>query len=146
MTIVDIKNAVFSHFLTETTFSLSDDIGGLGLSDKVLGECLAPHRDALVRAALNDFTLQGVTLEISPGVWILTNPIGNLSQNVVLSPMAAEMVADLVADWHDNVDGPQYSPNKLAITSYDIECLCHYCHFLLDEDTPLDGEEPSRED
>ena len=55
MTISDVKNALFSHFLTESVFELTEDLSILGIGDKDLGENLAKHKLALVKAALDDF-------------------------------------------------------------------------------------------
>lgn len=131
MTLVDIKNALFSHFMSDSVFTLADDIASLGLDDKELGPALAPHREALVKAGLDDFARVGILLEVSTGTYILTQPISVMTQQVILSPLAAEMVADLVNEF---TDGP-YQANKLGITTTDIERLCGFCHFLLDEDT-----------
>ncbi len=139
MTITDVKNALFTHFFTSSTFSVVDDVAGLGLSDKDLGEALAPHRAALVTAALNDMVTGGLLAPVAAGLYVLTQPLNVFSQQVVLSPLGAEMVADLVNEWHSMADeGGSYTANKMAINSHDIETLCHYLHFLLDEDVQTD--------
>lgn len=142
MTIVDIKNALFTHLFTSNTFSLADDVASLGLNDKELGETLAQHKVGLVRAALEDMAHAGILVPIAEGVYVLTQPLNAFSQQVVISPLAAEMVADMVNGWHAGLDGPPYTANKMTITTYDIETLCHYLHFMLDEDTQPDPDTP----
>ena len=141
ITLIDIKNALFSHFITETVFNIKEDCAAIGLSDKDLGESLVGLRESLFKAALDDFVRLGITAELSPGVYILTQPVNTFSQPVNLSPMAAEMIADLVNGFGEGTEGSQYVVNKLGITSFDIERLCHFCHFLIDEDTEVTTEE-----
>lgn len=142
MTIVDVKNALFTHLFTSPTFSVADDVATLGLDDKALGETLVKHKDGLIRAALADMAEAGILAPVSDGVYVLTQPLNTFNQQVVMSPLAAEMVADFVNEWHQGMDGPPYTANKMAITTYDIETLCHYLHFLLDEDTHPDPDAP----
>lgn len=142
MTIVDAKNALFTHLFTSPTFSLADDIASLGLPDKELGETLVKHKEGFVRAALQDMVQAGILVVVAEGVYVLAQPLNTFSQQVIISPLAAEMVADMVNEWHQGLDGPPYTANKMAITSYDIETLCHYLHFLLDEDTHPDPDAP----
>lgn len=140
MTIVDVKNALFTHFLTETSFSLKGDVAA-ALSASSVPEELVEHKEALCKAALDDYTRSGITVEVAPGVYVLTQPIDQMTQQVALSPLAAELIAGLVngvaADTNDARQGDP--ANKLAITSGDIEQVCHFCHFLLDEQTETNG-------
>jgi hypothetical protein len=135
MTLVDVKNALFSHFLVSHTFSLKDDVSSLQLDTSGDGEGLVAHLDAIVKAALDDFARTGMVAIIAPDLYILSQPLDTFQQQVTLTPMAAEMVTDLVNEYMTCIDGPRYVANKLSLTSHDIEILCHYCHFLLDEDT-----------
>ncbi len=132
MTLVDIKNALFSHFLTETTFNLKEDISSIQLDTSGLDEAFLTHKETLFAAALDDYVKSGVLILVADGLYLLTQPINTFNQSVVLSPIAAEMVADLVNIFAED-EG--YTANKMALTSDDISTLCHFCHALLDDDS-----------
>jgi len=146
MTLLDIKNHLFSHFLSESTFSLQDDVATLKLPKQDVTEILTTHKAALVKLALEDMTKQGICAEAAPGLYILTQPLNSYSQSVTLNPMVIEMVTDLVNGFGEALEDPNsesepYVANKLAISADDIARLCHICHVLLDEngdgqDTP----------
>lgn len=132
MTLVDIKNALFSYFLTETTFNIKEDASSILLDTKDVDKEFVEHKEALLTAALMDLVRIGVLIEVVPGggLYMLTQPISTFSQAVNLNPIASEMVADLVNLY---VDDEGYKANKMALTSEDIITLCQFCHFLLDE-------------
>ena len=142
MTLVDIKNHIFTHLLTESTFSLSDDIASIKFSKEELTETVVQHKVGLFRTALSDLVKQGVVSEIegSPGIYVLTQPLNSYSQTVILSPIVAEMVGDLVNGFSDALNGGDerdgYIVNKMQITGEDIGRLCHMCHMILDEGPP----------
>lgn len=135
MTLVDVKNALFSHFMTESVFSLADDVAAIKLDRGDLPESLTAHRTSLFKAALDEFVRAGILAEVSPGLYLLTQPIDQCSQQVVLSPLAAEMIADLVNGFSESLGDDTFEAHcsKMAITSQDIERVCQLCHFLLDE-------------
>mgnify|MGYP001595564102 CR=1 FL=1 len=138
MTLVDIKNHIFSHLLTESTFSLSDDISAIKIPKDELTEVVAQHKVALFKTALTDLTKIGLVAEVEgvPGLYVLTQPLHGYVQNVQLSAMTAEMVGDLVNGFGDAMadeEGNPYVTNKLALTGDDIARLCHICHMILDE-------------
>ena len=132
MTLVDIENILFSHFLTESTFDLNEDLPAIVLDPKQVGENILNHKFTLFKAALDDLGRKGIVLEIDPGLYFLIQPLTSFTQTLSLSPMAAEMVADLLYEVGTNGNNRPYVANKLAITSDDISTLCHICHMLLD--------------
>jgi len=130
VTLVDIKNALFSHFLTETTFNLKEDADSIQLDINDIDKAFLDNKDKLFIAALDDYIKSGVLVEVSSGLYMLTQPINSFNQSVILSPITSEMVADLV-NLFSKDEG--YVANKMALTSDDITMLCHFCHSLLDE-------------
>lgn len=139
MTLVDIKNHIFTHLLTESTFSLADDISPIKFSKEELTETVSQHKVGLFKTALTEMVRNGVVAEIegSPGVYVLTQPLNSYSQTVILPPIVAEMVGDLVNGFSnaisDDEGGERYTVNKMQITGEDIGRLCHICHMILDE-------------
>lgn len=141
MTLIDIKNALFSHFLTSTIFDLSEDVDTLVLPTKDVNEKLASSKKALVKTALAEFEKIGVAVcyDQKNGLYILSQPVDSFIQPVNVGPVTAEMVADLVNLYRED-EG--YRANKMALTNDDITCLCHFCHTLLSED----GIDPDNEE
>ena len=138
MTLVDIKNHIFTHLMTESTFSLGDDVTSVKLNKEDLTEVVAQHKIALFKTALTDLVRAGILAEVEtvPGLYVLTQPLNSYSQNVTLSAMTAEMVVDLVNGFGEALsdeEGPPYVANKMGITGEDIARLCHICHMVLDE-------------
>ena len=140
MTLVDIKNHIFTHLLTESTFSLADDISPIKFSKEELTETVSQHKVGLFKTALTELIRNGIVAEIegSPGVYVLTQPLNSYSQTVILPPIVAEMVGDLVNGFSNAMsdgdeDSEHYTVNKMQITGEDIGRLCHICHMILDE-------------
>lgn len=136
LTLVDIKNHLFSHFLTESTFSLADDVASLKFAKQDTTEALNTHRSTFVKAGLDDMVKQGILVEASSGLYLLTQPLTGYSQSVTLDPMTIEMITDLVNGFGEALQGEGeevYTVNKMAITAMDVARVCHLCHVLLDE-------------
>ena len=136
-----IKNLLFSHFLTEDTFDLNFDLSPIVLNHKEVGENVVAQKAPLFKCALDELARNGVLTEAAPGLYILTQPISAFSQMVALSPIAAEMIADLLEEVGMSDDERPYRVNKMAITSDDISALCHVCHLLLEESDGSDDDE-----
>ncbi len=139
MTLVDIKNILFSHFLTETTFSLKDDLAPIKLEGKKIDEVVVANKEALFRAGLDDFVRTGVLVKATDDLYILTQPIDSFSQTITLAPIVAEMVGDLINDVGQELGMTNHLANKLSITSDDIGAICQICHVLLDENFSTEG-------
>ena len=143
MTLVDIKNILFSHFLTETTFNLNEDLASIKLDFKDLDESVANNKTGLFRAALEDFVKSGILVNIGDGLYILSQPIDAFNQNLTLAPVVAEMVGDLINDVGTELGMTNYTANKLGITSDDIGVLCQMVHLLLEEGIESSSKEKS---
>lgn len=147
MTLIEIKNYIFTHLMTESTFSLADDIASIKFAKDELTETFVQHKVGIFKTALSDLAKQGIISEIegSPGVYILAQPLNSYSQTVILPPIVAEMVGDLVDGFADALsgedEGDHYTVNKMQITGDDIGRLCHICHMILDEGPPPAGQQ-----
>jgi hypothetical protein len=138
MTLVDIKNHIFSHLMTESTFSLSDDVTTVKITKEDLTEVVAHHKVALFKTALTDMVKSGVLVEVEtvPGLYVLTQPLNTYTQQVSISSITAEMVGDLINGFSEAMAGDDedsYVCNKMNITGEDVARLCHICHMILDE-------------
>lgn len=139
MTLFDLKNILFSHFLTESIFNLEEDVAALKLPPNDNTEVMETHKRALFKAALDDMGRQNMVVETTPGLYILTQSLSAYSQTVVLDAITIEMLTDLVNGMgqvleESNAGGDHYTASKLNITGDDVRRLCHICHVLLDND------------
>lgn len=138
MTILDLKNILFSHFLTESTFNLDEDVAPLKLPPGSNTESIEANKRVLFKAALDDMVKQNMVLEAAPGLYILTQSLSAYSQTIVLDAMTLEMLTDLVNGMGEvledsNAGGDPYVVNKLNVTGDDVRRLCHICHVLLED-------------
>ena len=137
LTLVDIKNHVFSHFMAEPTFNVAEDVAAIKLPKDDITETVEHNKVALFKTALQELARNGIVAEVTGtdgNVYILTQPLNTYTQQVVISPMVAEMVGDLVNGFSEALDdegGDKYVANKMNISGEDVARLCHICHMLL---------------
>lgn len=149
MTLVNIKNALLSHFLSASTFNLIDDIEAIKINAKEDGGDFVEHKREIVQYALDELVKLGIIAKVSGDLYVLIQPLSQFPQSVTISPMTALMVSDLINGW-TKMTGDQektgYVVNKLGITDYDIGSLCTICHALLEqrEYDEEEGRDPSR--
>lgn len=100
--------------------------------------------------ALDDLVKGGLVAKVRDGFYVLTQPITQLNQSVVLTPFTSMMLADLVNGWAEKTGDAKatgYVVNKLAITDRDVSALCQICAMLLSrDDEPESMEEEEGDD
>ena len=142
VTILDIKNHLYAHFLGATMFSLRDDLKTIQLG-KIYekGGDLAAHKVGLVKAALEEMEKAGLVhcLDREVGVYVLTQPLASQYQQVVVSPVTANMVAEVFNTFARETGQTDYLANKLAISDIDISTVARVAIML--HDRLLDIEE-----
>lgn len=143
VTILDIKNHLYAHFLGATTFSLRDDLKTVQLGkvyDK--GGELAAHKAGLVKAALEEMEKAGLVHCLDPeaGVYVLTQPLTSLHQQVVVSPVTANLVAEVFNTFARETGQTEYIANKLAISDIDIATVARVAVMLHDRLVELEDE------
>ena len=146
-TLVDVKNALFSHFITCSTFSLPDDLVSIKLEPdgKEGSGSFDQHKEDVARFVLGEMAKGGIVAQVTPTFYALVQPVNQLSQSVVIDSLTAMMVADLVNDFvMQTGERAQtgYVVNQLALSNRDIAALCHICHHLLggDDLSPAPGD------
>jgi len=143
VTLLDIKNHLYAHFLVKSTFSLKEDLGeirlGAAYDDAAKGGVLVGQKEPLFRAALGDMERAGLILCLDQvaGLYVLTQPLTSLPQSVLVAPLTAHLVAELINGMGERTGflngGGQYVTNKFAITDGDILAIVQICHALSDE-------------
>ncbi len=134
MTLLDIKNHLIGHFLSQSTFSLRDDLARVrlgGAYDEALakGGALAERKEPLFRAALEDMARSSILLELDKvnGVYILNQPLNTFNQTVTVSPITAHNVAELINGFAPMIGREDHVCNKLSITDMDLNALVQLC-------------------
>ncbi len=136
LTLLEVKNHLFVHFLSNTTFSLSEDLRGIHLGasfDDAAGK-LHPYKAALVISALDEMAKQGIllVLDAGHGTYMLTQPLGTFTQTVQLSPYTAHLVSDAF-NFFAKGSPTTYVANKLAVTDSDVQAVALIVFALRDQ-------------
>lgn len=137
VTLIDIKNSVLGHLVSSPTFNLEDDVQAIKVDEQESGSDMANHLTDIVRYVLDDLTTRGVVAKVSPILYVLHQPLNQLPQTIVISPITAMTVADLVNGFtkaSGEMKETGYVVNKLGVTDRDIAALCSICHMLSVED------------
>lgn len=90
MTLLDIRNQLFSHFCEKDTFSIEE------FSKIKLDKALEDQRDALIRVALVEMGEHGLCKPAGDKLWILSSPVGAAGQTIQVSMQASEAIAETI--------------------------------------------------
>lgn len=90
MTLLEIRNQLFSHFCEKDTFSIEE------FSKIKLDKALEDQRDALIRVALVEMGDHGLCKPAGDKLWILSSPVGAAGQTVQVSMRASEAIAETI--------------------------------------------------
>ena len=149
MTLVDIKNALLSHFLSYPTFNVEEDINLFKLDPKEVGSDFSNNLKDIVTYGLQELDKLGIVARVKEGLYVLIQPLNQLNQTVILSPITALMIADIVNNWTEQTGeqkDPGYVVTKLAVTDRDVQALCTICHTLMSINDEPEGESEDREE
>lgn len=95
MTLLEIRNQLFTHFCEQDTFSLSD-FPKIQLSKDMEG-----NREALIRVAMSEMVEMGVSKPAGNDFWILSNPVSGAGQSVQLSMRISDAIAGTIETFLD---------------------------------------------
>lgn len=143
MTLLHVKNKLLSFLLNNDTLSLKDDLTLIDLKDDDNPE-LADHKETLLRLAAKDFADAGIIRlvdEVSQ-LYVITQPINSHIQQVAVSPMCAEMLADTLGAFAEANGIKDLFCNRLAVTEHDIMNLIHFFHEVLEDGGPDFDDDP----
>lgn len=140
MTLIDIKNALLSHFISYSVFDLKEDLRRIKTDPSDTG--FTANLEAITLYGLQELVKINIIAQVTTTAFVLIQPVTQLSQTVVVDPFTALMLADLVNGWTET-SGEQketgYVVNKLGITNKDIYALCQITATLLSsDDEPMD--------
>ncbi len=154
LTLLDIKNALYSHFLQKTTFSLKDDsaLVGLGPHYDTPAGSMSTYKPILLRAALDEMTKAGWLLALDQvnGIYILSAPLEVQAQQVVITPYTANLLADAFNFFARQTGPVSHVANKLAITDMVVNAVAQMVFAFRDEADELhemmEGDGPDSDD
>ncbi len=137
LTLLDVKNHLYTRFLLYTTFNLKADIGEvtMGVAYDDPKGIMAAYKEPLLRTALEDMVKSGhlMVLDQVNGVYMLTQPLGTFNQTVVISPYTANLIADAFNFFARSTNPTPYIASKLAITDAEINAVAQICFAQRDE-------------
>ena len=105
MTLLEIRNQLFSHFCESDTFCI-EDFAKIKLDKKLENE-----RDDLIKVALAEMAEHGLCKQAGQKLWILASPVGSAGQTIQLSMQGSEQIANTIESFfkankieHDPID------------------------------------------
>lgn len=90
MTLLEIRNQLFSWFCESDTFSTAD------FPKIKIDKALEDKRDDLIRVALTEMGEHGLCKPAGANLWILSSPVGAAGQTVQVSMQASEAIAETI--------------------------------------------------
>jgi hypothetical protein len=138
MTLIEIRNQIFTHFLKSDTFALPND-----LKKVKVGKNQEEFKQELVTQVLTDMQEDGLCGEISnPATgeikaFVMAGPLGQNGQDVSISNQTAELVAEIINQYLASQD-QEGVVDKLNINEGDIQNLAIITAQLLNG---LDGDQ-----
>jgi hypothetical protein len=139
MTILGVKNQLVSHFLSHDTYDPNKHA-----FDVVYDKETADFREQLTCAALEQLELSGFVKKLvnsDRAIWVLVQPISSYAQNVVISPIMADMIANVV-NFHNEIDELDYIVDKTKIDEGAIARLLNVISEY--DDAMMEGEEEAQ--
>ena len=129
MTLLEIKNHLYSYFLGQTVFDIKGNINDIKLGsvyDDKDGKMFV-HKETLIRSALADMVKSNILIILDENVYMLTQPLNCVNQAVSLSPYTCSLVAHAFNSFTRQASGVPYVANKMAITDIEIQAVVHVC-------------------
>lgn len=87
----------------------------------------------LVMLALKNLEETGLVKKVNDNFWILVAPITQMAQEVTISPMIAEMVAETINNYRESYEVEEGECSKIDLAEEDILNLCNIVQMLLSE-------------
>jgi predicted naringenin-chalcone synthase len=90
MTLLEIRNQLFTHFCEKDTFS-TEEFAKIKIAKELEG-----NRDAIIRTALAEMVEMGVSKPVVNDLWILSSPVSGAGQSVQLSMRISDAIAGTI--------------------------------------------------
>lgn len=131
MTILQVKNQLISHFFSNDTFEFEKHQLMVEFEKDV-----ASFRAEMLKAALTELEQVGVVKKMAiegREMWVLTQSMHSFNQQVVISPICAELIANTVNAVNEiqNID---VECDKTKIDEQDLMRLVQIVEDMLEDD------------
>jgi len=139
MTLLEIRNQIVAHFIDCDTFVIPTDL------KKVLVSKPQEHiKLELVKLAMSElkesnFCQAILGVDGDKAIYVLSNPIFSEGQNVKISMITANAVAEIVNAYSGELEDGSIMTNKMSIQDKDIQFLCIVINNLLQNQSLSDG-------
>lgn len=159
MTLIDIQNTLYSHFLRSDSFIMERDLDSInvyGNQESVSNDekaDLDKVKASLIRLALEQLEKGDYVRRVTDDYYILRAPLGNSPQAVVIPADLANIICDLVNEWlsvetgdsDDKTKGvTTRSSDKTNISTYEIEQLVGIVFDLMEENKEEDDDDDAK--
>ncbi len=112
MTILDVKNQFVTHFLSHDIYDPTKHAFEVEYDKDT-----ANFREELAQVALAELEGAGFVKRLTKDektIWVLAQPIASYVQQVTISPIVADMIANVV-NFHNELDDIDYIVDKTKI-------------------------------
>jgi hypothetical protein len=124
MTLIEVRNQIFTHFLKTDTFVFPDDLRKIKV-----GKNQESFKNELITSVLVDMQEDGLCNEISdqttgvPKAFVMAGPLGQNGQDVPISNKTAELIAEIINQYLASKGQEEGVVDKLNINEQDIQNL-----------------------
>lgn len=116
MTLLDVRNQIFSYFTDHDVFTRDEFLGIIVPKGQEL------LRDAMVQSVLDELEESDFVRQIAENCWTLVAPLGNDGQEVHLSLPTCLMVSQVINNYLRS-NGSEARSDTLSISEFDIQML-----------------------
>ncbi len=129
MTILQVKNQLINHFLSNDTFEFERH-----QLEVTFDKETADFREPLLHAALAEFEAASIVKSIvfeGRVIWVLTQPINSFIQQVNVGPLVANMLADTIEGINE-LEETTGTCNVMKIDEADLLRVLGFANEMLD--------------
>jgi hypothetical protein len=123
MTLIEIRNQIFSFFIKNTTFSFSKDLSLIKVAPEQ-----EDNKEDLLRIVFEGMETDNLLRIVKDEkgkiqLAVLNSPWNYDGQKVVLGNQTAELIGEIINQWRDANEIRDGLVDKLNITEFDIQTL-----------------------
>ena len=130
MTVLNVVNQLIIHFCEKDVFTL-EDFDNLSIDSSLEG-----HRHTLILTALDDMESRNLLRQVGSGVWMLTEPIRALGQDVGISIQTSILIGDTIESYMKANDLPFDKVDPFNIHEGHILRILEIVNDILNKDLP----------
>jgi len=123
MTLIEIRNQIFSFFIKKTTFSFSKDLHSINVAPEQIANKLD-----LVRTVFESMEADNILKIVKdeagkPQLVVLISPWNYDGQKITIGNQTAELIGEVVNQWREANGIKDGLVDKMSINEFDIQTL-----------------------